>query len=231
MTTPRLAVRVISIGALSANPLWGERAPVRTGYATTSLILAADRRILVDPGLPDAAMVARLSERTNLKPTDITDIFLTSFRPDTRRSLRAFEHAEWWIGQDEREALGVPLAHWLRDAIEKNDESLIEALREDVAILAKFKPAADQLAPGVALFPLPGVTPGLCGLLIEEQRFTTLICGDAIPNIEYLEQGQVLQGAHSVDMAKASFAEAVEIADMLIPGRDNIVVNPVRRAM
>ena len=38
-------IRVISIGTLSANPLWGEREAVRTGHATTTLIQAGQRTI------------------------------------------------------------------------------------------------------------------------------------------------------------------------------------------
>ena len=83
---------------------------------------------------------------------------------------------------------------------------------------------------GVTLFPMPGVTPGSCGLLIEEARHTTLICGDAIPTLAHLEQGKVLPTALSVDRARQSFEEAVEIADLLIPGRDNLVVSPMKRA-
>jgi hypothetical protein len=32
-----------------------------------------------------------------------------------------------------------------------------------------------------------------------------------------------------VQQAQESFAEAIQIADILIPGRDNVTVNPIRR--
>jgi len=66
-------------------------------------------------------------------------------------------------------------------------------------------------------------------LLCSTARTTTLICGDAIPTVEHLERGQVLQASGDVIRARESFAEAVEIADYLVPGRDNIVPNPVKR--
>ena len=59
---------IISIGTLSRNRLWNEREPVRTPHATTTLIRAGDRRILVDPGLPPPALAARLFERTGMRP-------------------------------------------------------------------------------------------------------------------------------------------------------------------
>lgn len=231
-------VRVISIGAMGANDLWGERKPVRTGHATTTLIEAPSlddksviHRILVDPGLPEAALVARLRERANLSPDDITHVFLTSFHPECRRAITAFERAQWLIGDRERETVGIPLAEGLKRLatnFESPDADVEAVLRADVAVLSRCEPAGDAIAQGVALFPLPGVSPGLCGLLLEG-RETTLICGDAIPTAEHLEKGRVPTNAADPELAKESLQEAVEIADVLVPGRDNVLVNPTRR--
>ncbi len=228
-----MELRIISLGALAAHPLWNERTPVRAGHATTSLVRTRDRVILVDPGLPEATLVARLSERANLKPNDITDVFLTSFRPDVRRGVTAFENAEWWIHSDEREQVGAALAQRLKDLarVEEDDGDelkLKRALLEDVSILQKCKSAPDSLVEHVDLFPLPGVTPGMCGLLISTARYTTVICGDAVATVEHLEQGKVLHGANDIEKARESFKEAIEIADFLVLGRDNIVPNPTR---
>lgn len=231
-------LRVISIGCLAAHPLWDEKTPVRTGHATTTLIRAGARTILVDPSLPAPILGARLAERANLRPRDITHVFLTCFRPELRRGLLpaeegapgAFDHATWWIGEAEREAVGVPLAAQLRAAAGAGDRELAETLEREVALLKRCEPAPDRLGERVDLFPLPGVTPGLCGVLIAGQRHTTLICGDAVATVEHLEQGQVLPWAADVERARESFAEAIEIADLLVPGRDNLVVNPTKRA-
>lgn len=222
-------VRVISIGTLAAHPLWNERSAARTGHATTTLITAGDRRILVDPSLPAPALVARLGERANLAPSDITDVFLTSFRPDVRRSIEAFPDAQWWISESERETVGVALLARAQEADEAGDEELRDALARDVGIMKRCKAAPDALAERVDLFPLPGVTPGLAGLLIAHPRHTLLICGDAIPTVEHLEQGAVMPSAADVTRAQESFSDAVEIADLLVLGRDNLVVNPARR--
>ncbi|MCC6676052.1 MAG: MBL fold metallo-hydrolase [Phycisphaerales bacterium] len=227
-------LRIISIGTLAAHPLWGERGQARTGHATTTLIRSGDKAILVDPGLPEAALTARLGERANLKPSDITHVFITSFRPDTRRGLMAFDDATWWVGEAEREAVGGMLATRLKQIAETGDEhdsELIRVLEQDVAILRRCEVAPDKLAEGVDLFPLPGVTPGLCGLIAAHPRHTTVICGDAIPTIEHLEQGKVLPSAVDVQQAQESFREAVEIGDYLVLGRDNFVVNPLRKGM
>ncbi len=228
-------VRIISIGAMSANPLWNERAGARTGHTTTTLVESGDRRILVDPGLPAPALLARLAERANLSPADVTDVFLTSFHPETRRALGAFEKARWLVSSTERETVGVTLAQQLRRLAEQTSEadtearSLVQTLEGEVALLQRCEPAEDSIAPNVDLFPLPGLTPGLCGLLIEGERFTTLVCGDAIPTEQHLLEGKVLPGAADLDQARDSFQDAVEVADMLVLGRDNIVVNPTKR--
>lgn len=225
--------RIISLGALDCHPLWEEREPLRSGHSTTTLVRSTfegePRNILVDPGLPGRVIAARLHERSGLLPRDITHVFLTCFRPDTRRGLEAFEHATWWISTAEREMVGVPMISSLRRAEDEGERELAEALERDVAVLRRCEAAPDMLADHVDLFPLPGVTPGLCGLLLEEPRHTTLICGDAVLTIEHLERGQIAPWSSSVAQAKESFTEAVEIADMLILGRDNAVINPVKR--
>jgi len=228
-------VRILSIGTLSANPLWGEKpgGTVRTGHATTTLIRSGKRTILVDPGLPGPAISARLGERSGLHAGAITHVFLTSFRPDTFRGILAFDHAAWWINELERETVGIALIDQLRRADQEGDEELKKALETDVAILKRCQPAPDRLADRVDMFPLPGVTPGTCGLLIGGPASgvgagTALVCGDAIPTLEHLEQGMVMHGAMNVKQAQESLKEALEIADFLILGRDNGVVNPVR---
>jgi glyoxylase-like metal-dependent hydrolase (beta-lactamase superfamily II) len=223
--------KVISIGALAAHPLWGERAPARTGHATTTLILSGDKKILVDPGLPEQALVARLSERANLRPNDITHVFLTSFLPDTRRAITAFEEAVWWVSAAERDAIGVIVANQLKHMVEtgRADPTLKRALENDIAILKRCEPVPENLAERVDVFPMHGVTPGLTGLLLSGPRHTAVICGDAIPTNEHLEQGQILPMAADVDRARQSFEEALEVADLLVLGRDNVVVNPTKR--
>ncbi len=203
---------------------------MRTGHATTSLIVAGDKRILVDPGLPEQALVARLAERASLTPSQITDVFLTSFRADTRRGIGAFAKANWWINELEREGVGIPLATRLKETSQDPEQQEIASvLQRDVAVLQRCKPAPEAMAERVTLFPLPGVTPGTCGLLLEDARFTVVLTGDAIPTIEHLERGQVPDDAVDLEKAQESFTDAVEVADMLVLGRDNLVVNPTKR--
>lgn len=237
-------IRVISIGALGANHLWNERSPVRTGHATTTLVRAGKAVILVDPGLPAPALKARLGERVNLDPRDVTHVFLTSFNPECRRSLEMFDQAVWLVSERERETVGVPLAQSLHriaqtkeeldaagEAMEEDQDAMLRILRQDVAILSRCQAAPDSIAPGVDLFPLPGVSQGMTGLLLGEATRTVLICGDAIPTQDHLEQGKVMPNCQNREQAQESFQEAVEIADLLVLGRDNAVMNMTRRGV
>lgn len=231
-----MQLRIISIGAMSSNPLWGEKpgAAVRTGHATTTLIQAGRKNILIDPGLPAQMIAQRLGERTDIRPVDITHVFLTSFRPDVWRGLPAFETATWWISEKEREGMGVPLVRRMQQAAADGDQQLKEALQNDISVLKRCVVAPDRLTDGVDIFPLPGVTPGMCGVLVAGPiegmgNGTALICGDAIPTLDHLLRAAVPQGAADVDAAMESFKEAVEIADFIVPGRDNWAVNPIRR--
>jgi len=226
MSPPEL--RIISIGTLAAHPLWEERGPVRTGHATTSLVIAGDARILVDPGLPAPGLRARLQERTPIGVEDVTHVFVTTFAIDHVRGLGLFENAKWLVHAPERPSADAGLASEVERAREAEAHDAARLLATLRGWLTKCDDAEDRLAPGVDLFPLPGVTPGTCGLLLSLPAATVLICGDAIATIEHLEQGKVLPYCLDVEQAQESFREAIEIADVIVPGRDNLVPNPLR---
>ncbi len=228
---PMATYRVISIGTLAHNPEWGERGDVRPAHATTTLIEAGDERILVDPSLPEQILVPRLAERSGLKPTDITQVFLTNFHPMRRRGLAAFEDARWYVSELEREAVGAQLVEKFQEAERAGDGDLAAAVRAEVAQLQRCKAAPDRLADGVDLFPLYGVTPGSAGLLLPLPAYTVLVAGDAVATSETLERGKVISPVFNLEQAQESFKEAVEIADVIVCGRDNAVLNPLRRSM
>ncbi|MEL7237384.1 MAG: MBL fold metallo-hydrolase [Planctomycetota bacterium] len=213
---------IISIGTLSRNRLWKEQAAVRTAHATTTLIRTGGRVILVDPGLPAQVQGPRLFERTGLRPDQIDTVFLTNFRPAHRDGLAAFEHADWLLHDAERAAT---IEH-LETLREQDDVEIASVVSKELELLARTQPPEDKLADQVDLFPLPGFTPGTCGLLVTEAATTTLIAGDAVPSRDHLLAGQVLPDAFSVQQAQESLGEAYEIADMIVPGHDNIFANP-----
>jgi len=217
--------RIISIGALSHHELWPHQKSSHTPHATTTLIRSEGRVILVDPGLPAQAIAARLIERSGLTPNDVTDVFLTTFRPAHRAGLSAFGHCNWLVFEAERENVGRYLVDEFQNA---PDDEVRNHIKADIETLQRCKNAPDQLAPNVDLFPCPGYTPGGCGLLLTTPNRTTLIAGDCIATEEHLSQGRVLKGAYDAEQAIESFKEAIEIADVIVPGHDNVVLNKTR---
>ncbi|MDB5328828.1 MAG: hypothetical protein JWM57_4397 [Phycisphaerales bacterium] len=216
-------VDVISIGTLSRNLLWKESEPVRTPHATTTIIRTGNRNILVDPGLPGAILAARLYERTGLKADAIDTIFLTNSRPAHRGGVAAFPKAKILIHEMERERVLVELAMRMDEADDDAERELIQAEAKAFSI---YKTAPDQLAPQVDLFPLFGYTAGTCGILVSSPTHTTLLAGDAVASADHLLAGQVLPGCFNLEQAKEALQEVYEIADVLIPGHDNIMLNP-----
>jgi hypothetical protein len=83
----------------------------------------------------------------------------------------------------------------------------------------------------VDLFPLPGFTPGTCGLLISQPAMTVLVAGDGVPTAEHFLAAQVLPDSYDIKEAGESMREVYEIADMVIPGHDNIFINPRMQGM
>jgi glyoxylase-like metal-dependent hydrolase (beta-lactamase superfamily II) len=222
-------IDVISIGTLSRNRLWNEAEPVRTPHATTTLIRSGKRTILVDPGLPAVALAARLFERTGLKPSAIDTVFLTNFRPAHRGGLELFDRAKILIHELEQSAERTRLEQLIEDSPKEDDDH--RYFVNELKMLERFIPAPDKFADGVDLFPLFGYTPGTSGLLVTTPATSTLIAGDAVPTLDHFLAGQVLPDAADIQSAQESLAEAYEIADLIVPGHDNLFVNPRMQGM
>lgn len=219
---------VISIGSLSRNLLWNETAPTRTAHSTTTLVRIGQRHILVDPGLPPTALKARLYERTGLSTDKIDTVFLTNFRPSHRAGLALFPEATVWIHEVEKQAMS---AHLDRLLAETDDLDQAGILRQEIEILDRTRPAEDQLLPQVDLFPLPGYTPGTCGLLLSLPTLTVLVAGDGVPTQDHFLSAQVLPDSYDIRQAGESMREVYEIADLIIPGHDNLFINPRTQGM
>jgi glyoxylase-like metal-dependent hydrolase (beta-lactamase superfamily II) len=228
-TTSVVRADIISIGTLSRNRIWGETQPTRTPHATTTLIRSGGRNILIDPGLPPPAIGARLFERTGLRPEQIDTVFLTNFRPAHRSGLSLFDSSQLLIHEREQEWTRTRLESLIREA---PDEDLDRRqLEQELELLERLRPANDKIAPDVDLFPLPGYTHGTCGLLVASPLTTLLIAGDAVPTQDHFLAGQVLPDAQDIQQAQDSMREVYEIADLIIPGHDNLFLNPRTQGM
>jgi len=218
-------IDVVSIGTLSNNPFWNEQGKVRAPHATTVLIRDGGTTILVDPSLPSELLIHRLDERTGLKPEQIDVVFLTSFRPVHRRSLGAFESARWLMSEEERSSVVVSLSAALAE-VDGGAGTVVSSpveVQHELALAQRTEPAPERLGPTVQLFPSPGATVGTAGLLVAGLK-TTVIAGDAVLTRDHFEHGRVFERSADPDQARQSFADIVEIADIIVPGHDNVIV-------
>ncbi len=215
---------IISIGTLSRNRLWNEQAALRTPHATTSLIRIGKRNILVDPGLPSQALAARLNERSGLSPEQIDTVFLTNFRPAHRGGISLFTKAKLFIHENEQQAAQQQLERLIEEAPSEDIDR--QVMQNDLKLLNSMKSAPDQLAEQLDLFPLFGYTPGQCGLIVAGPTNTIVIAGDAVPSQDHFLAGQTLPDAWDIKAAHEAMSEVYEIADLIVPGHDNIFLNP-----
>ncbi len=224
---------IVSIGALSKNALWNERVPVRTSHATTSLIKTApleqgapESFILVDPSLPGDVLDARLYERAGIRSDAITHVFLTNWRPVHRRGLQRFSKATWWMHPEEIQAATDALDRAEEQVSHQQASETVGLIAKEQALLEKIQPAPDELAEGVQLYPLPGYTPGQSGLILAQPTLTTIIAGDAVATAAHFAAGQVLPDCFDLAKAKESLLELYEVADLIVPGHDNVFLAP-----
>jgi len=215
---------IISIGTLARNRLWNENEVVRTAHATTTLVRSGKRLILVDPGLPPTAIGARLSERTGLKPSQIDTIFLTSFKPQCMSGIEAFPKAKILIHEVEQDYARAQLTSLIEQAPKEDIDRAY--MQKELQLLESCELSPDELTQDVDLFPLSGYTPGLCGLLIKSPLTTALIAGAGVPTLDHFLRGQVLPDSNDIPQAQESLKEAYEIADLIVPGFDNVFLNP-----
>ena len=219
--------RVISIGTLSRNLLWSEVAPVRTAHATVTLVCDEKRKILVDPSLPAQVLAARFNERTGANLAGITDVFCTTLRPAHRRGIEALGHARWWTAETELETYRGHL-EGLRgsaDRLSPEDAATIEA---DLGLLERFAPAPEKFSRQVQFYPLRGPSPGSAGLLLTLAATTVIIAGDAAVTAEHIRAGQIWHGCGDHPAAMESLRDLLELADIIIPGHDNLMIAPGR---
>lgn len=216
-------IDIISIGTLSRNIFWNEKATVRPAHATTTLIRENGTSILVDPSLPDEMLRHRLDERAGLSPEQIDVVFLTNFLPAHRRGLALFKEARWLIGELERETMTQFVSAALSGSGPAVDELSYEELTAELELLGRLEPASEKITDSVSLFPSYGATRGNASLLIAASK-TVIVAGDAIMSRDHFDNQRVWERSVDPETAKESFVELREIADVIIPGHDNIML-------
>ncbi|MBV7393592.1 MBL fold metallo-hydrolase [Mameliella sediminis] len=175
-------------------------------------IKAGDRRILVDTGSAEA--LRQMFPQTgqawdDLRAEDVTDIVLTHMHADHIGGLAdraAFPEARIHVARAEWE-------FWtqdgLADAVPEDQRPMILMIQQVAAGFADrvvLHDGSGELTAGVRFEPLPGHTPGHCGLRLGEGKDAVLIVSDAVisedlqfanPEIGYALDSDAAQAAET----------------------------------
>lgn len=197
--------RLLNVGTLSQNRLWGEKEKRRIPYCTMTVLQAGGVVILVDPTRPPAEMPRYLDDACGLSPKQVDIVFLTHFHADHHRGLEAFPNAIWMMSEDE-------IAYWWERTADGSKEQ---------AVLNRLENAPERLAPGVELFPTPGHTPHHASLLAQAGHRKVLVAGDAVLTRAHCLARVPYADREHVEQARRSIERAIQAADILVPGHDN----------
>jgi len=199
---------IIAIGSLAANPYWGEKRPVRREFATATLVRSGEVCLMVDPGWPAEVLKAALWYRAGLEPEAVTHVFLTHFDAAHFGGIDLFEGAAWSMYEEE-----------IRFARAEAD-----AAGPAARVLERVRPAPDRFADGVDLFPTFGPSPGHCSVLVYTALASTVVAGDIVLTGDHFARGSLGEDPWDLERAKESFQDVLEVADLVVPGHDNLVV-------
>ena len=206
---------VLTIGHLSRNPFWGEDddVPRRPPLCTSALVRAGDAVVLVDPPLPPGEMPALLDRRAGLRTGDVTHVFLTHFHREHRAGIEAFPGALWqmsdaeWVYRDRRLAADAPERDLLRR---------IQTVRAE----------GSENWPLLHTVHLPGHTPGLSGLLFDDRDgWRVVIASDAVVTRDFFDVTEGCSTSDDRDQARATIERLHGLADIILPGHDNVFWN------
>lgn len=200
----------LTLGHLSRNKFWGEsdNAQYHSVVATTTLVQAGGKNILVDPTLPVDETERLLQTHCGLTRNDIHIVYATHYHLDHRVDAERYPNA----------ALSMAAASLADGAAEAERVKQGNGIPQFAAGVERFAPAPQQLAEGVRLCPLPGHTDGNTGLLLDAPEGKVLLCGDTVMGEEYFCAGEGYWFNTSAEKTRQSLEWAANNADILVPG-------------
>ena len=181
------------------------------GWCNISLIETGDHTILFDTGSNDdrPELLAELA-RMGVDVKDIDAVFLSHFHYDHCCNIEVFEDADIYVSARELEYVlsgefktyGDPYIPY----------GMIRYYEE------RFIPFADgeELFPGLRTLALPGHTPGVSGLILEESR--VVLTGDSVKNAYDYTHGIPPYAIYDAEKGLESYTRIPPVADTIVPG-------------
>lgn len=179
---------------------------------TSTLIRGKDNtgknfNLIIDPTLrvKSEDFYFDINRRTGLCPSDITHCFATH------------EHMDHFFGFNY-----FPDIEWLAP------KPVVEQLRRSEHIDAsKIKEVHGEFLPGVYALPIPGHKNSLHGVAFIFNKRKIIIAGDSVMtkyHYKAITTNETID-EDNVELAKQNIRRLKEIADIIIPGHDNIIIN------
>lgn len=204
---------------LSGIPLTSTRGAL--GWSSVTLVRTAKQVVLVDTGsYGDRALLLSHMKEAKVAPDDVDIVFLTHFHFDHILNFDLFKNAQFYLSEQE---ISYVTEGGYKTACDPYVPAVIYQLLEPQI---KSFSGEVELLPGLRTIPLPGHTPGMTGLLLEEEQ--VLIAGDGIKNGHEFFSQKIPPVFASPKDALLSYGRAKDIAKVIIPGHDNPFRIPIR---
>lgn len=197
---------VITIGNLSRNRYWGEGDDrgVRSAICTCTVVQGEGFRLLVDPSITQAELMAtELDRRTGLEPGEIDTVFITH------------EHGDHWFG-----LAHFPKARWLAAP------ELAAALNKSAKLSGKVEPVSGRLLEAIDILHTPGHTPTHHSLRFDCEGLSVVIAGDAVATRDFWRNRQGYFNSVDFALAAKTMDRIAGLADIVVPGHDNYFLVP-----
>jgi glyoxylase-like metal-dependent hydrolase (beta-lactamase superfamily II) len=216
----KLNVKIIKTGSISFDPgniasSMYSNLKYRMGVgggSTVSLIKEQDELLLIDTGFEFESDFTQHNKDINweklklffkmndIKPDDISKIFITHFHRDHFGNIEYFKNAKWYCYKQ-------PLLNFKNSIIHR-----FITVKE-----------GDSIVPNTKVIYTPGHTISHSSLLWEDENksIKIAICGDAIINLAWLQSGYIWKfnsDFYDEESVKKSVRHLLDIADIIIPG-------------
>ena len=195
---------LLNIGQFSRNRYWGEsdEKSYRGAICTTTVLSHDGKHMIIDPGFDAKQMPGIINARTGLSAEDISTVYITHSHADHFMGLEIFVNADIYSAPDCYEEINSQLA-------EKSE------------MAKKVLPAPESPFPGVKLLPLPGHTPGLCGLLFDAAEGRVVVAGDSVMTRDFFRDARGYFNSLDFEQSTQTIKKLYDIADVIVPGHDN----------
>jgi glyoxylase-like metal-dependent hydrolase (beta-lactamase superfamily II) len=195
---------VITVGNLSRNRYWGEGndVAVRPVLSTCTLVIGEEFALLVDPGVKDAAEMAReFDRRTGKRLGIVTACFVTH------------EHGDHWAGLE-----NFPRARWLAAP------GVADELNRTARLTKRVEAVEGRLFDAIDIVATPGHTASHHALRFDCDGRSIVTAGDAVATLEFFRDRRGFFNSVDFDQAARSMDKLATIADIIVPGHDNYFV-------